>query len=504
MKSKRLNRSEYTLPNWTDLATELQQLDQKIDRGEEIDGHAPRLMVSTALEPGEYWLFQPGWLNIRWWWEEITVYADITRGSLIKLGAYYVHERTLETMYVNNREFHRTHNFNTHLASVERTTSRLFEEVAHRLFALREKVSWLIYEVISSLFPIYIESWRVGFNTVRRKIENIQSQGEHAATLMAMQEILAKLDDEEIQAFFSFRHGYVHRIRPRPGYEQPLLLLQVEKGLWDSVKRGNLRSRRLVHLAAHTWLRIVMATRTLANVALPPVGVVSHSETAGFSDQFNPWFGLHSEIGIETQHGKLLVSCMKECRGFKAWFIPNEKLQPKGLGSPEDNPVLKTVCETVKRLVPFFEPEKYAGVFKHTILNSDGPQLHLVLLTQDEAATPLAETVIERYGKIPKTDLAERGSLVDRAELERLLPSIEQTRQWPDESRRAFLETITGTNPYHLPIANVRPNGQDIVYHITFRAQCEEDLVIEGTDFAATDYERFVVLGLHHTALNRS
>lgn len=59
----------------------------------------PHLGIELLHESGEYWFFHPGLFNLKGWWNEIIIYSDIVRDSIIKSKAFYVHEKYLERIF---------------------------------------------------------------------------------------------------------------------------------------------------------------------------------------------------------------------------------------------------------------------------------------------------------------------------------------------------------------------------------------------------------------------
>src|ERR1044072_10031227 len=140
MAKKRKQQRTDMPQTWTKLAVELKDFVQKVNSGDTPSAPIPDLKISIELIPGEYWNFQPGWVNLRWWWEEIKISCQLARNSLLKLQAYYLHERTLEYYCLMAANSRRSIKLDKHLAEVVRTRSALTEEVATRLFSISEKI----------------------------------------------------------------------------------------------------------------------------------------------------------------------------------------------------------------------------------------------------------------------------------------------------------------------------------------------------------------------------
>ncbi len=77
---KRASTKKQTSRNCSKISAELKRLLQRMGS----DAPTPALSIDISLVPGEYWVFQPGWFNLRWWWEEIKTSSELTRSSLLK------------------------------------------------------------------------------------------------------------------------------------------------------------------------------------------------------------------------------------------------------------------------------------------------------------------------------------------------------------------------------------------------------------------------------------
>lgn len=479
--------------DWPESARALRTLIRRIDTGQQIHGPTPGLSLEIKKVPGEYWVFQPGWFNLQWWWDEIKTSAELARTSLMKLQAFYAHERMLEQKYLNKPGFKPSKALSKHIAQVSRTRSGLDEEIATRLFSLREKIAWLIYEVSSSLFSIYLQPWRVSYTSVKREVEKVATGNEWSDLLAALKHTLANLDNEQVSSFFAFRHGYVHRIRPKAGSEQPLLLLQMERNSWDALEGGPIRTRRIVHLASYTWLRIIKCIQMLANLPLPAFGVEAHADITN-TKPMDHVAGVHNGIGVKLDNGELIVSCMKECRGFKAWFTPDSDSLPPEPGSAEAVDYLKNIWEIIEKVIPFFEPERHGGVVKQiTFHTPDNQQQHLFLVTQNEAADPITESLTQRAISRIKKEIDE-GLEVFWADPAEGLRLVEETSAWPEETRKAVIGAIDGTGTDRIPLTRQFPGSQKIIYHVVFRSPSKDDLDLPPMETEAKKREQFVLL----------
>lgn len=453
---------------WHKLAAELEDLCRTIDRGGDPDALMPRLGVTTALVPGECWFFEPGWFNLKWRWDEITVSAQTARNSLIKLGAYYVHERVLGDFYIQELASPSIAELGHHLAQVRQVRSSLLEVVCSRLFALREKVAWVIYEIMTSHLGTYIPPTRVGYTSVRRELESTITSGRgNVALISTLRDILAGLNDAHVQELYRFRHGYVHQLRPYMGPEQPSLLVQIRKGVWDSLKMGHLRTRFVVHLASHTWLRLVMAIRALANVPLPRIGLTFHTAPQTVTE-LPYWFGVHSGIGGDTRDGRVVVTCMRECRGFKAVLRlnPRVKVRTRKLRDWQ-----RMVSDILLRCIPYFEPEKHSGTVKFLVLPKKNATLLVALLTKQPAAEPLLRTHGEEFGEWAGQQGVEGGVPLERDDIERLVRESEELGSWPEVAREAMINVILGTGVRLAPIVHENAGAREQVRHVAFRSE---------------------------------
>src|SRR2546430_13536632 len=64
----------------------------------------PHLGLEIELLPGEYWIFQPAWFNLRWWWDEIITQAELLYQLITQLTSFYLHKRALETLAAQEKE----------------------------------------------------------------------------------------------------------------------------------------------------------------------------------------------------------------------------------------------------------------------------------------------------------------------------------------------------------------------------------------------------------------
>jgi hypothetical protein len=463
------------MPPWRTLAAAIRTLERRLARGEDIDdAPTPRLDLNLQLVPGEYWLFHPSWFNVRWWWQELLTAATQSRATIIRLGAYYVHERTLRVYARNNRGRGRA--FREHLAATTTTRESLMELSSMRLFALREKVAWLAYEIACALTKIYLKPHRVGYLSVCRALKQIPPGTEHFATIDKLKKILSFLGDEDMRELFDFRHGYVHRLRPRVGIQQPVLLQQREPGVWDSIKTDAIASRRVVHAAAHAWVRLLHAIEVLAEVDLPPTGILVSSRRKKPRRHLDPWFGVHSKVSLHTDYGSVRISCMRECRGFKAELSLAQRLEPK---SEQASHLLECMSDLLLKVIPCFELEKYGGHIKGFVLDSPNGQNALLFLTSDEAATPLASTVVERYGVV-LADQLNRTALVGLAEAEQIVRDGEQFHDWPVEAKEVLVTILRGEEPPTTVVGRENRRKRQLTRRVVFRATGGTD-PIRGT-----------------------
>jgi hypothetical protein len=484
----RTSTKKQTSRNGSKLSDELKRLLERMGS----DAPTPDLSIDITLVPGEYWVFQPGWFNLRWWWEEIKTSAELTRSSLLKLQAYYVHECTLRTLVSTMPDFRSPEKLSKHLSEVLNTRSDLTEQVATRLFSLREKLAWIVYEIISSLSSIYLEPWNVSYTRVRKKLDNLTVDADQAAFLLPLKKAMSALNDADnanIREFFNFRHGYVHHIRPQTDAEQPLLLLQKEKHLWDSLPTGAIRTRRVVHLASFMWLRLITAIQEVATASLPACGLNIIAKITK-ADVFDPLLSLHSGAGFKFEYGEIVIKCMKECRGFLAWFTPSPDLVSLDYETAQGKNCLNRVWEIMKEVIPPFEPEKHRGVLKYQILQNDNDRRHLLLLTEGKAADPLSESVVEQSRKRAMMDIARSGVSIDFSEMERLLLELEETKTWPEEARKGFMNTLRKVPVYGVPVTRQNPEGGLVAHHVIFRGLSRGEPTVEE----AAEFEQIVLL----------
>jgi hypothetical protein len=137
---------------------------------ENLAACVPTLGVSLKMVRGHYYFFHPGWFNIRWWWEEIIDYAEQARASLIDLQSHYIHQRALEDLKPGSRTERQL--LANDLEDTLRTMSSQMEEVASKFFNLREKIAWLIYEMLRLTDNIYMQRWKVTYSTIARLISS--------------------------------------------------------------------------------------------------------------------------------------------------------------------------------------------------------------------------------------------------------------------------------------------------------------------------------------------
>src|SRR5215204_3141276 len=69
-------------PDWSKLAAEFKGFIREVDSGAAHNEPTPNLKIDRELIAAEYWIFQRGWINLRWWWEELKSPATTRDGSV--------------------------------------------------------------------------------------------------------------------------------------------------------------------------------------------------------------------------------------------------------------------------------------------------------------------------------------------------------------------------------------------------------------------------------------
>jgi hypothetical protein len=176
--------------------------------------YVPELAVTRELVPGRYWFFHPGWSNVRWWWDEIFSYSKAIPDSIRKLQSYYIHERCLaEVMLKEDRP--KPLEVQAYMRELSETKGFLLDDISSRLFAFREKLAWLAYELVRATCDASVGHRKVGYHAVKRLLGTAQQPANYTGLIQQLRKSISRLDDEQIRTLFNFRHGFVHNIGPR-------------------------------------------------------------------------------------------------------------------------------------------------------------------------------------------------------------------------------------------------------------------------------------------------
>ncbi|MCG2710338.1 MAG: hypothetical protein L6246_08505 [Thermodesulfovibrionales bacterium] len=423
----------------------------------------PHLCIELFSEPGEYWFFHPGLFNLKWWWNEIMIYSDVIRDSIIKSKAFYVHEKSLERLIEEKNLFKKKDDvLKKYCEEIVCKKGAFIEDSVSRLFSLREKIAWIIYEIISSEFNFKIDQRNISFRNIRRKILELEKKYKNNDLLKNLKIIIADMNNEHINELFEFRHAFIHKFSPKYDTEQPPLVLASENE-WDSLPLGTIRSRYLLHLISFTWKKLIKASNSLAKLNIGPTSFKLTVEDDPSLKTSSMVDILHTGLGTITDLGKIIVRCMKRCRGYKSEFEVNSDID---LNIKENMlKIVRHIQDIMLKIIPDFEPESKKGVFKFICDKSSKMIITFLTLTYSESNKTFVQEGIQLVDKdLDNPNLEKEWFTVD--ELSKI--EVEELKDWPKDVVETLINTLKKKYEGPKSIRMDYTNKNQIKYHLIF------------------------------------
>lgn len=431
----------------------------------------PRLGIQVSLTPGRHWLFHPRLLNMRWWWDELVEQADLVRVLLIRAWAHDWHDSALDSLTKSRAAL--APQVSEHIVTTRRLRNQDTLDVITKLFSLREKIAWLVYELSNISWNISIPPRRVGYNTVRDKLKQAATLHSSDVHLHQLRALFLSLSDEDMEALFEFRHGLVHRIGVDIDDSPEPLFIEVEPGKWDTIPMGKTRARYLLHLALHAWRQLAKGMREMTRIPLPTEYLRLYSLPVLEGTKPTQLDAIHAGIRLRTEFGDMIIRCMKRCTGFKS------RLALPYFVNEDDRDLMIRLGDEIKdkmlKAVPEFAPERGSGTFKCVLTSNESRSSTIVdtYLTSTYAAerhVSAATAVVERLND------EFSGEKVDFVTHDHYIQNAQPFCCWPAVVQQRLIRLIDGDSSPPIALSETHPSGDSTcTLHIVFPTGEQEE-----------------------------
>jgi hypothetical protein len=282
----------------------------------EIMGHrVPALGISVSHVPGRYIFTHPSPSNVLFWWYEIVDFArtiELGIRSAIAANVFLRQSASLSTAPIDDV---------LERALLERDYHA--ESSIAALYAMREKISWLVFELIHPLVESHPRQRQVSYARILRWIDPLLSEGMFDAhylggpAMLKVIQAFRELGEPGIARLFEFRHALTHHNRPRfqPRFDQPPVIGRNIDGGWEIHECGSYRFRFVEHLTLAAWSKYVEVLREMAACA-PWEAIGLKLQASAYDLPRDAEQLVHSgRLAVDMGYGTAFVRCMKQCRG---------------------------------------------------------------------------------------------------------------------------------------------------------------------------------------------
>jgi hypothetical protein len=282
----------------------------------EIIGHrVPTLGISVNHVPGKYIFTHPAPSNVLFWWYEIVDFArtiELGIRSAIASNVFLRQSDSLPTAPIDDV---------LERALLERDYHA--ESSIAALYAMREKISWLVFELIHHLVESPPRQRQVSYAKILRWIDPLLSEGMLDAhylggpAMLKVVQAFRELGEPGIARLFEFRHALTHHNRPRfqPRFDQPPVIGRDAVGGWEIHECGSYRFRFVEHLTLAAWSKYVEVLREMATCA-PWEAIGLKLQAPAYNLPRDAEQLVHSgRLAVDMGYGTAFVRCMKQCRG---------------------------------------------------------------------------------------------------------------------------------------------------------------------------------------------
>ncbi len=440
------------------------ELYQKLDRlledlKKKVSLAIPTLGISMEKVPGEYWFFNPRLFNLSSWWEEVIAYSTIIHQSIVSYRAHDIHLTTLQPE-------RSTSSLSPYLNRIEFERNCQLENAMLRLFAFREKVAWIVYELIGHVHKP-IDFRNVSYSRVKGILSQMKSAPSGIAdeALNEMRDIFQKFDSASARKLFEFRHGITHRISLRPDRQLPPLIVSTGSSTWDTVEMGLYRFRFFDHSTAYLWNEFATLTRRLAQLYLPWI-TFRMKLTADLTKKKSLIDLLHTGIGIHLQTGDLIVRCGENCRGWWGNMTLTKAFRERGDKDKKD------VIDEVKRVflenIPLAVGEKKNGRFVFIDATTPDGLHHLFIGFTEPTVEKYPTTIRESAIEIIQNQLEDPSLEYKWASPEEALEAG-PIDEWCDAAKEAWQKYLTKQPSSY--VAYEKPESNRVLSWIVFDTQ---------------------------------
>lgn len=304
--------------------------------------YVPQLGITCKVMPGKYWFFSPTWFNLKHRWQDVIDSASLIHRTLCWLHTYDSIERL-----GRSEKFERL----SDIGRLEKTYH--MENAIVRLYALREKISWIIYDLLFKELALESKTTlSLSYHRLKSTLPHIFDFATLTQDILTqLKDIIDSFDSPEAEKLFEFRHGLTHRKTYGVEIPDPQFLV-VKSGqlpILDLMDTARYRYRYPKHLALSVWERFINSTRRFAKLPIPWPDFQLAVEDIQVKKDVE--YLVHQGLGIEIPHlGRVRIHCTGNCeywRGSVEFFEPlgKELLETARLSVTRD--ILKVARRTV-------------------------------------------------------------------------------------------------------------------------------------------------------------
>jgi len=430
--------------------------------------------VHATVRPGRHWLFTPHAHNALLWWREVLTSQNEIRRSLVECWTLHMQRELGEYVRQIQPVLPPTRRRVNTIGQMRDTEVR---HLASVLYSFREKIAWLLYEILSITSHLPIRRNRVGFSsvfgTLRTLLPAIMETSKRDRLIKSLQE----LDGEDAHAVVAFRHNVIHALRPRVDTEQPPLMLRQADGSWDSQSPSPIYARRILHCATWMWSTCVDAVREIAACDLLP-HVATTVRTQEWRQSQLP-IHLHHGLNIRADRHRINVRCMSQCQGVIGELFVDQKMDEKGRSVAFD--ILSRVLERCLTIYDF----EYRGAHASRLQTPHSVILMLVReivdpRTQNEIATENAVKDIEhhdfRFVPLGTLELTRAASFSD----------------WPERAHEVMRQMMIGAPPL-AKVVSESANGNIAMCKLIYRPHIKERVIVKDLTIAGPSIKNLVI-----------
>ena len=315
---------------------------------EDISPYIPRLHLSIQGAPGEYLFFHPGPHNARWRWRELAAFAHGIEYSLLAMRAHHGFIAGFRDLGGERQKA-----VATELSEATFQRDYLLDNAISRLYSIRERVAWLVYELLS---PCIEKPWKytkVSFYKIHSLVNAVRTVPATCSDYLSLDDItrltavIRGFDNADTARLFEVRNNLTHRLRLTPeSSPDPIIHFKGAGQGWDIPQVGAHQYRYYDHLSFAVWTQFITQIGELSNAVDWSRSGLS---IAVSKPDRRPDFQMVAHkngFGVKGKRWDIIVRCMKQCRGYRSDVILKKPLNPTS-----DKTVLEKLGDEITELV---------------------------------------------------------------------------------------------------------------------------------------------------------